>query len=158
MMYFKHLRSTPWKPTFKWVDTIDECAHEINSYHEDYPKYVEATRMVIQNTTPVGKIFNRHLLLIHRYIFADWSFKGKWREVNVKVGTHLPPSCLDIPSLMAKLESLYEATNLQDLTGWYHDFETIHPFQDGNGRVGGVIVAAYAHKLHPYKGWLAPNQ
>ena len=51
-----------------------------------------------------------------------------------------------------------EGLTVEDLQDWYWDMETIHPFLDGNGRVGGVIVAGFAHARHPEKGWLAPNQ
>lgn len=44
------------------------------------------------------------------------------------------------------------------LREWYIDFQTVHPFPDGNGRTGGIIVAAYSHQMHPLKGWLEPKQ
>ncbi len=160
-MSIKDLRTTPWNPTFEWVTTSIECAHKINSYHEDYPKYVRATNAILQSTRIGGfpsKILNENLKVIHKLIFTDKSFAGKWREVNVRVGMHHPPQFLDVVKLMGELESLYNILNIEDLINWYTDFETIHPFQDGNGRVGGVIVAAYSHNLHPEKGWLAPNQ
>lgn len=158
MTKFDYMRIEEWFPTFRWVETSMECADKINSYHEDYPKYVEVTDMVLKETTPVGKIFNRHLLLIHQTIFSDKSFAGKLREVNVRVGSHFPPNWQMVPTLMEELESQYYIKRECELLKWYKDFETIHPFQDGNGRVGGVIVAVYAHLLHPNKGWLAPDQ
>ena len=59
---------------------------------------------------------------------------------------------------MDKLATRSRITGLGTLKDWYHDFETIHPFQDGNGRVGGVTVAVLARKFRPEKGWLAPGQ
>lgn len=154
-MHFEHLRKTPWYPTFEWVKTSLACATKINSYHEDYPKYVEATGIALDKSPDIS---NNHLLSIHRLIFSDKSFAGKFRGVDVRVGTHQPPRTFEVMNMMTQLESLYHILTIDDVIEWYKDFETIHPFQDGNGRVGSVIVAEYAHKLYPDKGWLAPNQ
>jgi len=157
-MKFSHLRGSEWNPTFEWVETSLECANKINSYHEDYPKYVEITDKVLQIVKGGLVIPNYKLLTIHEYIFTDKSFKGKWRDVNVVVGDHHPPRALDTPELMNALASSYLISNLEVLLEWYKDFEAIHPFEDGNGRVGGVIVAVHAHAFQPERGWLAPNQ
>ena len=157
-MHFKYLREERWNPTFDWVKTSLECADKINSYHEDYPKYVEATDIVLRETVGGNKIDNWKLRKIHKSIFADKSFAGKWRDVDVRVGIHHPPQFFDVAELTDELYAVYNIFSIEDLIEWYKDFETIHPFQDGNGRVGGVIVASYAHNLHPERGWLAPNQ
>lgn len=159
-MYFKHLRTTPFEPTFEWVDTVGECADRINRSHEDYPKYVVATERALSDTVIGGNnITNRLILAVHSYIFRDKPFAGLFRRLDVRVGWHHPPHFTEIRAMMGKLEYHYgNIADIKDLIDWYTDFEAIHPFQDGNGRVGGVIVAAYSHKLHPEKGWLAPNQ
>lgn len=160
MSHFDHLRSIPWYPTFRWAMTLGEAAHQINSYHEDYPKYVASTieALRVESKTAGRIISNVSVKFVHRTIFTDKPFKGKYRDIDVKVGLHHPPTFLAITNLMNKLESLYDISNTDDLIDWYKDFETIHPFQDGNGRVGGVIVAGHAHRMHPDKGWLAPEQ
>lgn len=170
-MKFSHLRVTPWEPTFTWVFSAREAADRINSFHEDYPQRVEATESALAdlwhkldltggpNMWPLGyRILNSRLLEIHLRVFPDKSFAGKWRMVRVVVGGHQPPSPADVPGLMRNLEDAYRIVDLASLAGWYDDFETIHPFQDGNGRVGGIVVAAYAHHFHSKWGWLAPDQ
>ena len=157
-MYFGHLRKYPWEPTFSWLGTSAEAADQINSFHEDYPKYVEATKLALDGVEARSRILNSQLSAIHRSIFSDQPFTGKWREVNVVVGIHRPPSVKEIGRLMSELENLYVISYLDTLIEWYKDFETIHPFQDGNGRVGGVIVAAYSHSLYPDSGWLTVEQ
>ncbi|KKL11020.1 hypothetical protein LCGC14_2549990 [marine sediment metagenome] len=157
-MKFAYLREERWRPTFEWVKTSLECADKINSYHEDYPKYVKITDEVLQAGVGKPVIQNYELRSIHSVIFRDKSFKGRWRDIGVIVGQHLPPVWEDIAELMDTLASSYTIASIDDLIEWYKDFETIHPFQDGNGRVGGVIVAVHAHALRPEMGWLAPNQ
>ena len=158
---FKRLRTTPWEPSFIWVETAKDAAHRINVWHEDWPKHVGATYLAIvwrPDAIP-SKLSIETLLYIHRYIFDPAPWAGLWRSGDVRVGLHKPPPYQDIPKLMGKLEVAYPAiTDPDTLKAWYSDFETIHPFQDGNGRVGGVVVAAYAHSFHPEKGWLAPCQ
>jgi hypothetical protein len=158
-MFFKHLRETEFNPTFEWVETSIEAAEKINLPHEDYPKYVRATEDVLLGSFwKLRKIPALLLLRIHKEIFTDKPFAGKFRDVDVRVGEHRPSTWRLVGEQMLMLEKLYEIKNTKELIEWYKDFETIHPFQDGNGRVGGVIVATYAHNLHPAKGWLAPNQ
>lgn len=172
MTYFDTLRIIPFEPTFDWMNTIDEVADKINQPHEDYPQRVEATAIQLLKVLQFFKatkdkliyeippISNLILKTIHSKIFKDLKSAGNWRNNNVTVGLHGPPKWENLDKLMEQLELLYEdkEITLDVLKEWYIDFETIHPFEDGNGRVGGVIVAAYSHILHPEKGWLGPNQ
>ena len=66
--------------------------------------------------------------------------------VWVRVGAHVPLPPVRVPVLMEQLEAhyLWAIQNMDHLIDWHNDFQTIHPFRDGNGRVGGIIVAAYS--------------
>jgi hypothetical protein len=46
-----------------------------------------------------------------------------------------------------ELDDKYEADILKGLTQWYKVFETIHPLNDLNGRVGGLIINIVSHNL-----------
>lgn len=161
---FDHYRTTPWEPSFTEMKTAEECAHHINRWHEDYPLRVEATLHVLTSQwrgIAVVPVVTRKLLKrIHGQVFAGTDHGGTFRSVNVQVGRHSPPRFEAVEDLMKILETYYEIGSIEDAIAWYTDFETIHPFQDGDGRVGGIIVAAFSHKFSEGEngGWLAPNQ
>lgn len=72
-----------------------------------------------------------------------WFAVGDYKRVENEVGgmpTVLPE---DVPQKMKALLSWYkglETKTLDDLLEFHFRFETIHPFQDGNGRVGRLIL------------------
>jgi Fic family protein len=45
-----------------------------------------------------------------------------------------------------------ETVSLEDIIRFHHDFESIHPFQDGNGRVGRLIIfkECLKHDIIPF--------
>ena len=164
---FGHLREQSWHPTFDWKPTPLAAADRINVWHEDYPQRVQATSRVIAsfearklNGGPAAiPISNDLLLQLHRTVFRDEEWAGQWRKVQVRVGEHRPPRPGLVPAYMQELEDTYKGVHtVEDLVSWYTDFETIHPFLDGNGRVGGIVVATFSHLFHPEMGWLAPDQ
>ena len=171
-MIFQHLRTTPWEPTFQWVSTLKEVADLINKPHEDYPERVLRTEKAILHLTnklntlvAYGSrgLFSSQLRGTHKRVFGDTRHAGCWRQIEVRVGLHTPPRSHQVPRLMGQLEGSYFSLSISYMTiekliEWYKDFETVHPFQDGNGRVGGITLAAYSHKLHPEQGYLAVNQ
>jgi Fic family protein len=70
---------------------------------------------------------------------------GNFRKQSVKVGALVPPPATIIADLMSGLEKfINEPSNLPSLikAGLAHvHFETIHPFLDGNGRVGRLLIS-----------------
>lgn len=171
--HFSSLRITPFEPKFVWVASIAEAADYINRPHEDYPKRVQSTLEAIERWSAALADFQKYMghspkptsnLLrhIHAYIFHDFPIaqRGEWRKNAVIVGLHRPPHYEMLDKYMDELEQVTPEpfVSAVELVEYYHDMETIHPFVDGNGRVGGVIVAIYSHLLFPDNGYLAPLQ
>lgn len=61
---------------------------------------------------------------------------GGWRNVGVRVGDHVAPHPAEVSS---RMERWFKA--LPDMTPAeaYREFEEVHPFRDGNGRVGKIV-------------------
>jgi hypothetical protein len=149
---------TTWKPSFTWVSTPEECSFLINEPHEDNLIKCDVTQEMIEYYCDYFATVNNSMLLaIQNEIGKPASHSGFFRRLEVKVGNHTPPQPWQIESLMNQLAvDQSNIVSIEQLLQWYYDFESIHPFEDYNGRVGGVIVAVISHRLFPNLGYLAP--
>ena len=98
---------------------------------------------------------------IHQMIMADTHHAGQFRQVDVTVNGNSVAPHYEVEQRMQDLAWTWDAlTSMADrwrnshtglpnfaeaITTWFRSFMKVHPFQDGNGRTGGVIVAAYTH-------------
>ncbi len=63
-----------------------------------------------------------------------------WRWQEVTIGGVIPLMPSDhVPGAMARLISLSQGLDRGQVDLWYKQFEEIHPFVDGNGRVGSIL-------------------
>ena len=73
----------------------------------------------------------------------NWFFVGDYKKFPNEVGgneTTLPENVhAEISKLLKSYNSKKEKT-IDDLLDFHYHFERIHPFQDGNGRVGRLIL------------------
>ncbi len=88
------------------------------------------------------------LLLLHQMLLGgiDDAIAGRLRQNSeyVRVGTHVAPNPKHVPKLLDDLLLTFEANDdwyFVDNIGYFHvEFERIHPFMDGNGRIGRVLI------------------
>jgi excisionase family DNA binding protein len=73
----------------------------------------------------------------------DWFAVGDYKKVPNEVGGHGTVLPEEVPERMEQLLAAYNAAKrktLDEIIDFHYQFESIHPFQDGNGRVGRLIL------------------
>ena len=87
------------------------------------------------------------ILLLHKMLMSNIrdEIAGRFRKDDeyVRVGSHIAPPPKEINESLEKMFSEYNATNheniIKRIARLHLAFEYLHPFNDGNGRIGRVI-------------------
>lgn len=111
----------------------------------NYTKALDVAVSMIQKGLPIS---TRVILKAHEALMqigeGDKSDPGNFRKQSVKVGNLIPPPANEVPKLMTELEKYINTDEtLPPLikAGLSHvQFEIIHPFLDGNGRIGRLLI------------------
>jgi len=98
---------------------------------------------------------NETILLLHKMLMGSINDEvaGRFRNVHeyVRVGTYIAPAPEHIEqlldNLLAEHESNHEQYFLERIVYFHLEFERIHPFVDGNGRIGRVLINLQLAKL-----------
>lgn len=111
--------------------------------------YTHALDTALQMLQEQGlPLVSRVILKAHEALMSvgegDKAAPGHFRKQSVRVGELVPPPAPEIPNLMSGLEKyINEPSEMPPLikAGLAHvQFETIHPFLDGNGRIGRLLI------------------
>jgi len=95
------------------------------------------------------------MLLLHKMLLGniDDSIAGRFRKEGeyVRVGTHIAPAPehieLQMQNFLSEFTSDHDKYFTDKIAKFHLDFETLHPFNDGNGRIGRVIINYQLQRL-----------
>ena len=105
---------------FRCIDMIiDHVKTELNE------KFIKELHFILKSGTSDSK--------------KDWFAVGDYKKFPNEVGNMKTPLPEDVDNLMKDYNSKKEKT-FEDILDFHVQFERIHPFQDGNGRVGRLIM------------------
>jgi Fic family protein len=112
----------------------------------NYTKALDVALSMLQDDD--FPLVTRVILKAHETLMScgegDRAAPGQFRKQSVRVGDLVPPPAPEIANLMKDLEKyINEPSEIPALirAGLAHvQFETIHPFLDGNGRIGRLLI------------------
>ena len=109
---------------FRCIDVIID--HAKSSLTE---KFIKELHLILKNGTSDSR--------------KDWFAVGDYKKLPNEVGgmeTALPEEVADKMKALLTEYNRKEEKTLEDILDFHVKFERIHPFQDGNGRVGRLIM------------------
>ena len=121
---------------FRCIDEVIECAKS-----QLCEKFIKRLHFILKTGTSDAR--------------KDWFVVGDYKKLPNEVGgreTTLPE---EVSAEMKRLLDKYngkETVTLEDILAFHVRFERIHPFQDGNGRVGRLIMfkECLKHNIVPF--------
>lgn len=139
------------------MDREDIVAEKRNDWEEVH-NYIKAMNVAIKSleTLPFSsRLIKQAHGILFQSVRGEYKMPGEFRTSqnwiggpNIATATFVPPVHDTIQELMADIEKLVHEENniLPDLLKIaliHYQFETIHPFLDGNGRIGRLMITLY---------------
>lgn len=121
---------------FRCIDLVIDHADDILS-----EKFIKELHLTLKNGTSDSR--------------KDWFAVGEYKKIPNEVGgmdTALPEEVADKMKTLLKAYNVIKEKTLEDILDFHVKFERIHPFQDGNGRVGRLIMfkECLKHNIVPF--------
>ena len=121
---------------FRCINLVIDHADDILS-----EKFIKKLHLTLKNGTSDSR--------------KDWFAVGEYKKIPNEVGgmdTALPEEVADKMKMLLKEYNVIKEKTLEDILDFHVKFERIHPFQDGNGRVGRLIMfkECLKHNIVPF--------
>ena len=138
----------------------EDIAPEKRDDQQEVRNYIKALnygiKRILDDDFP---LCNRLICEIHKLLLSGvrgkYKTPGEIRKSQNWIGgskpsdaVYVPPSIIELPDLMSDFEKFintddWNVPNLIKIAILHYQFETIHPFLDGNGRIGRLIIPLY---------------
>lgn len=139
---------------------VEDIVPEKRDDQQEVHNYIKALNYGIKRISDDDfPLCNRLICEIHKLLLSGVKGKyktpGEMRKSQNWIGgskpsdaVYVPPNIVDLPDLMSDLEKFinvdnWNVPNLIKIAILHYQFETIHPFLDGNGRIGRLIIPLY---------------
>ena len=155
------LLSSQIEGTQATLDDVLDPLLDVNANRDvaDVVNYIRATEFALRRRTELP-LCNRLIREIHGVLMegvrGQEKYPGEFRRTQnwiggegstLKSARYVPPNVEDMNAALSALEAYMNTDAVLDLlirTALIHyQFETIHPFLDGNGRVGRLLITLF---------------
>lgn len=122
------------------VINVDDIIETTNHFHcIDYILSVAKKQLSENLIKELHKILKSGTMQSHK----EWVAVGDYKQLPNEVGGEDTTAPEDVKNEISNLLNNYNSIKtktLDDILDFHYQFEKIHPFQDGNGRIGRLIM------------------
>ena len=143
-----------------WTPSPDDNKLDLNDknlINEYEAKGIAAAELFVFGLDSETEISTQLLLEIHNIAFSElYEWAGSWRSTTVTVGQFTTPKPSKVVQLMYQFidnlnfkvnNAATQKQHLDCLTYAHYEFIRIHPFNNGNGRTGRILMNIVALKF-----------